>query len=119
MKLFVFIGIVCLLEYRNVVSAAFVQILIFICIDRIDLKADHAKILSRQLAGFTDRVHITLGTALAGKEQDLFHTGLRDDSPFMLDLRHIPLHAVDMVVAGDAAVNATVLAVVGHVQWVK
>ena len=61
-------------------------------------------------------LYIALRTAFAGKDQDFLHTGVSNDFHFMLNLLHIQLHAVDMVVAVEAAVDAVILAIVGNVQ---
>ena len=116
MKRFVFVRIVGFLEHRHIVSPALVEIFVFIGIYGVDLQTNHAEIFSCQLTGFTDVLYVALPTAFPGKDQDFLHAGVSNDLHFMLDLGHIQLHALDVVIAVEAAVNAVVFAIIGDVQ---
>ena len=116
MKLLISIRIVGFLKHRYVVCTAFVKVLVFIGIDRIDFKSYHTEILSCQLAGFTDIFHVALASALTGKDQDFLHTAVGDDLHLFFNLLHTELHAVDMVVTVKTTIDTVILAVVGYVQ---
>ena len=115
-ELLISVTVISLLKYSYIVNSAFVQILVFIGIQRIDLNPDHAEILSRQLAGFADVLHTALCAALACENKYLLHTAVGDDLHLVLDLLHIKLHALYVIIAVKSAVNAVVLAVVGDIQ---
>ncbi len=116
---FVFFGIIGFLKNGHIVRTAFVEILVFIGIDGIDLKTDHTEILSRQLTSFTDVFHITLSTALACEYEDLLHTAVSNNPHLFFDLFHGKLHTVNMVIAVKSAVNTVIFTVVGYVQGSK
>ena len=115
-ELFVFVGVVSLLKYRHIIRAAFVEIPVFLRIDRINLKPDHAEILPCKFTGFADVFHIALTSALTGQNQDFLHTAVGNDFHLMLDLFHVQFHAADVVVAVESAVDTVILAVIGNVQ---
>ena len=112
----IFLRIVSFLEHGHIVNAAFVEITVLIGVDGVNFHTHHAEIFSCELAGFTDILHITLRTAFAGKDQDLLHPGIGNDLHFIFNLLHIQLHAVDMVITVEAAVNTVVLAIIGDIQ---
>ena len=119
MQSFILVRIISLLENRHIICAAFMKICIFIGIHRINLKADHLEIFSRDLTGFSDVLHIGFGFALAGKDQDLLQTSLGDRCHFLLDLFFVQLCAADLVVAVKSTVNTVVLTVVCNVDRCK
>ena len=55
-------------------------------------------------------------TAFAGENQDFLHAAVGDDLHFVFNLLHVQFHALNVVIAVEAAVNAVILAVVGDVQ---
>ena len=116
MKLLVAIGVVGLLKNGDVVGAAFVEIAVLLGVHGVDLQAHHAEILPGQPAGFPDIFHVALPPALPGKDQNLLHAAGGNDLHLLLDLLQGELHAADVVVAVEAAVDAVVLAVVGDIQ---
>ena len=116
MERLVFDGIVGFLKDRHVVGAAFVEICVFVGIDRIDFQSDVSEILTRKSAGFSDIFDVAFLPALAGQDQDFFHTAVGDDLHFMLDLLEGQLHAANRIVTVEAAVNAVVAAVIGDIQ---
>ena len=73
MQRLVFVRVVGLLEHRHIVGAALVKIAVLIGIDRIDLQPHIPEIFPRQLTGLADILHIALGPALPGQNQDLLH----------------------------------------------
>ena len=111
----ILIRIVSLLEHRYIVRAALVQITVFICVDRINLKAHHAEVFPRQLAGISDVGYIALTAALAGQNQDFLHAAVSDHLHFFFDLLHGQLHTADVVIAVEAAVDAVIFAVIGDI----
>ena len=116
MQGFVLLVIIGLLEYGDVVHAAFVQISVLVHVQRIDLDADDAEILARQLDRFADVGHRRHGAALAGQQQNFLQAGLRDGLELLLDLVHVEFRAADLVMAVEAAVNAVVFAVICDVE---
>ena len=116
MQGFVLLIVIGLLEYGDVVHAAFMQISVLVHVQRIDLDADDAEILARQLDRLADVGHRRHGAALAGQHQNLLQAGLRDGLELLLDLVHVEFSAADLVVAVEAAVNAVVFAVICDVE---
>jgi len=116
MELFVALAVVRFLEHGHVIDAAFVQVLVFVDVYRIDFDADELEVLAGKLASFADVFDATFGAAFAGKQQDFFHTAVGDDLHFMLDLFHIQLHTLDVIVAVESAIDAVVFAVVCDVE---
>ena len=92
------------------------QVAIFVHVDRIDFHAHHAEILAGQLAGFADVFYAAFGAALARENQDFFHTAVGNHLHLVLDLLHRELHALDVVVAVEPAIDAVVFAVVRDVE---
>ena len=117
MKCLVFFRIIRFLKNGHIVSSTFMKISVFICVDRVNLKSDHSKILSRKLTCLTDVLHVTHTTALACKNQDFLHPGIGDDLHLMLDLLRCQAHSVDVIVAVKATVYTIVLAIIGNVEW--
>ena len=118
-ELLVALTIVGFLENGHVVYAAFMQVAVLVGIHRVDFYAYHAEILASQLAGLADVFHAALGSALACEQQNLFHAAVGNDLHLVFNLLHIQLHALDMVVAVESAVDAIVFAVVGDVDGRK
>ena len=116
MERFVFVGIVGFLKHCHIVHPTFMEIAVLIGVDGIYFYPHHSEILSRQLTGFADILHIALSAAFPGEDQYFLHAGIGNDLHFVLDLLHAQLHAPDMVVAVEAAVYAVVLAIIGNVQ---
>ena len=115
----VLVGVVGLLEDRDIVDAALMQISVLVNIDRIDLDTDIAKIFARDFDGFSDVLYVGILAALAGEDEDLLHAGLRDHLHFVLDLFKGELFAADLVVAVESAVDAVVLTVVCNINGCK
>ena len=115
-KLFETHLVVGFLENRHVVHAAFVQIAVLVGIHRINFHTHHAEILTGQLAGFADVFHAALRAAFACENQDFFHAAVGNHLHLVLDLLHGELHALDVVVAVEAAIDAVVFAVVGDIE---
>ena len=109
-------GVIRLLEHGHIVGAARPEIAVLVAVDGVDLQPHHAEVLPGQGAGLADVLHAAHGAALAGEDQDLLHAGVGDDPHLVLDLLPVQLHALDVVVAVEAAVDAVVLTVVGDVQ---
>ena len=112
----VLLDVVCLLKDGDVVGAALVQVTVVGDVHRIDLEADVAEVLARELAGFADVGDAALLLALARQHENLLHAALGDDLHLVLDLLLAELQPVDVVVAVEAAVDAVILAVVGDVE---
>ena len=93
------------------------EILVFIGVDRIDLKSNHTEILSCEHASFANVFHIALRTALTCKNEDFLHPAVGNDLHFLFNLLHCELHTVDVVVAVEAAIYTVVLAVVSNIKW--
>ena len=108
--------VVGFLEDGHVVHAAFVQVAVFVDIDRVDFHAHHAEILAGQLAGLADVFHAALRAAFAGEDQYFFHAAVGDDLHLVLNLLHRELHALDVVVAVEPAIDAIVFAIVRNVE---
>jgi hypothetical protein len=68
------------------------------------------------ISSFTDVFHVALRSALAGQNQNFFHTAVGNDFHFLFDLLHRELHSVDVVIAVKAAVHTVVLAIVCYVK---
>ena len=115
-KLFVAVTVVSLLEYSNVVYSALMEIAVVLGIHRVYLNANHAEVLPGKLASLTDVLDAAFCVALAGENEDLLHSAVSDDLHFMLYLLHVQLHAADIIIAVEAAVNAVVLAIIGDIQ---
>ena len=88
MQCFVLIRIVGFLKYRHIIGTAFMKITVFVCVDRIYLQSDHAEIFPCQPACLANIFDITLSTALAGQNQNFFHSGVSDHLHFLFDLLH-------------------------------
>ena len=65
---------------------AFMQILVFIRVYRINLNADVAEILPCNLYSLADVLHIRVRPALTCQNQNFLHAGIRDHLHLMLDL---------------------------------
>ena len=66
----VLVRIVGLLEHGDIIHAAFVQIGVFVHVERVNLNADHAEILARQLDRFADVADRRHRAAFAGQHED-------------------------------------------------
>ena len=115
-KLFVFVRVVGFLKYGYIIRAAFVEISVFLRIDRIDFKPDHAEIVPRQFAGFSYVSHMALGPAFAGKDEDFLHAAVGDDFHLFFNLFHGKLHPVNVVITVKSAVDAVIFTVIGYVE---
>ena len=111
-QLLVAVGVVCLLEYRDVVDAAPVQICVFVGVHRVDLDADCLEIMARELAGIADVLDAARAAAFARQYENLFEPRFGDRLKLSLDFLHVELRAADFVVAVEAAVDAVIFAVV-------
>ena len=116
MQGFVFNIVIGFLEYRHVISAAFVQIPIFIAVDRINFQTDIAEIFFCQPAGFPDILDITLRTAFSGQHQDFLNAGVCNDLHLMLDFLKSQFLTMNVVVAVKSAVHTVILAVVCNIK---
>ena len=116
MQSFILYIVIGFLENSDIIHTTFMQIPIFIRIHRINFHADHAEIFSCQLTSLTNVFDITHGTAFACQNQDFLHAAVRDDLHFLFNLLHIQLHAVDVVIAVEAAVYTVILAVIRNIQ---
>ena len=116
MKGLIFVRVVGLLKHGDIVRAALVKIAVLVYIDRIDFQSYHTKILSRQLTGLPYVIHITLGAALAGENQDLLHPAVSNHLHLVFNLLHSQLHPLNMVVAVKATVDTVILAIIGNVK---
>ena len=115
-ELLITFAVVCFLEHRHVINAAFVQILVLIDIHRVNFDAHKLEVLAGKLASFTDVFDTAFCTAFAGEQQDLFHAAVSDDLHLVLNLFHVQLHTLDVVVAVETAIDAVVFAVVCDVE---
>ena len=113
---FVLVGVIGFLENRDVVSAAFVQVGVFIGIDRVDFHTDDAEVLAGDFDGVADVVHIGHMAAFTGEHEHLFQAGLGDVGAFLVELFVVQAGPDDFVVAVEAAVDAVIFAVVGEVD---
>ena len=111
-QLLVAVGVVCLLEYRDVIDAAPVQVGVFVGVHRVDLDADGLEIAARELAGVADVLDAARAAALARQYENLFEPRFGDRLKLSLDFLHVELRAADFVVAVEAAVDAVIFAVV-------
>jgi len=118
-KLFVTLAVVRFLEDCHVVDAAFVQVLVFVDVYRVDFDAHELKVFAGELASFADVFDAALCAAFAGQQQDFFHAAIGDDLHFVFDLFHRKLHALDVVVAVKAAIDTVVFAVVRNIERSK
>ena len=116
MQLSVFILVICFLENSYVIYAAFMQVSIFIAVERINLYADYLEVLTGLLAGFTDVMHVAHLAAFAGKNKDFLLAGGGDGLHFGSNLLAAQAGALNFIVTVEAAVDAVVFAVVGNVQ---
>ena len=116
MQRFVFVRIIGFLENSDIIRTAFMKVLIFIHIDRINLKTYISEILAGQFTGLTDVFHITHMSALACQHQDFLNTGICNDFHFMLDFLHVQFLAVNMVITVKTTVNAIIFTVIGNIK---
>ena len=116
MQRLVFIRIVGLLKYGNVVRTALMQVAVLIAIDRIDFQPYIAEIFLCQLTCLTDVFHIALCAALAGQHQDFLDTGIRDNFHLMLNFLEVQLLSMNVIVTVESTVNAVILTVVCNIK---
>lgn len=116
MQLCVFILIICFLENSYVIYAAFMQISVFIAVERIDFYAYNLKVLACLLAGFADVMHVAHLAAFAGKNKDFLLAGSGDSLHFGSNLLAAQAGALNFIVTIEAAVDAVIFAVVGDIQ---
>ena len=67
MECFIFIGIVCFLENGHIVGAAFMEICVFVGVDRIDFQTDDFEIFLCDFAGFPNVLYCGFAAAFTGK----------------------------------------------------
>ena len=116
MQGFVFIRIVCFLENRYIIGAAFMEICVFVGVDRIDFQTDDFEIFLCNFAGFPDVLYCGFAAAFSGKNQDFPQSCFGDGCHFFIDFFFVQLGTVDFIMAVETAVNAVVFAVVGNVD---
>ena len=116
MQLSVFILVICFLENSYVIHAAFMQVSVFIAIERIDFYAYNLKVLACLLAGFADVMHVAHLAAFAGKNENFLLAGGGDGLHFGSNLLAAQAGALNFIVTVEAAVDAVIFAVVGNVQ---
>ena len=116
MQRLVFIRIVGLLKYGNVVRTALMQVAVLITVDRIDFQPYIAEIFLCQLTCLTDVFHIALCAALAGQHQDFLDTGIRDNFHLMLNFLEVQLLSMNVIVTVESTVNAVILTVVCNIK---
>lgn len=116
MQLCVFILVIGFLENSYVIHAAFMQISVFIAVERIDFYAYNLEVLACLIAGFADVMHVTHFAAFAGKNKDFLLTGGGDSLHFGSNLLAAQAGALNFIMAVEAAVNAVIFAVVGDIQ---
>ena len=116
MQLLVLIRVIGFLEHGDIVRAALVQIGVLIGIHRINLHAANAEILTRDLAGAADVLHIRHSAAFAGQNQNFLKAGLCDGGHFLMDALIIQLGSLDLIMTVKSAVDAEVLAVIGDIN---
>ena len=112
----VLVGIVCLLKNRHVVSSAFMEISVFVGIDRIDLKPYHPEVFPGHLAGFADVFHVAHAATLAGEYEYFLHPRVGDYLHLVLYLLRSQPHPVYIVITVESTVDAVILTVVGYVK---
>mgnify|MGYP000435317149 CR=1 FL=1 len=98
MQLCVFILVICFLENSYVIHAAFMQVSIFIAVERINLYADNLKVLAGLLAGFTDVMHVAHLAAFAGKNKNFLLAGGGDGLHFGSNLFAAQAGALNFIV---------------------
>ena len=108
MQLCVFILIICFLENSYVIYAAFMQISVFIAVERIDFYAYNLKVLACLLAGLANVMHVTHLAAFAGKNEDFLLAGSGDGLHFGGNLLTAQAGALNFVMAVEATVNADI-----------
>ena len=116
MQLCVFILIICFLENSYVIYAAFMQISVFIAVERIDFYAHNLKVLACLLAGLADVMYVTHFAAFTGENENFLLAGSGDSLHFSSNLLAAQAGALNFIVTVEAAVDAVVFAVVGNVQ---
>ena len=116
MKLFITLAVVGFLEYGYVINAAFVQVLVFIDIYRVDFDAYELEVLACKLASLTDVFDTAFSAAFAREQQDFFHATVGDDLHLVLNLFHVQLHTLNVIVAVETAIDAVVFAVVCNIE---
>lgn len=115
MQLCVFILIICFLENSYVIYAAFMQISVFIAVERIDFYAHNLKVLACLLAGLANVMHVTHFAAFAGENENFLLAGSGDSLHFGSNLLAVQAGALNFIMAVEAAVNAVIFAVVGYI----
>ena len=81
---FIFFRVIRLLENGHVIHTAFMQILIFIHIHRIDFNSDVFEIFPSNFYCLTNIFHIRIFPAFSCKQQYLFHSSFGYNLHFML-----------------------------------
>ena len=109
-------GVVRLLEHRDVIDAAFVQVGVFVLVHGVHFHAHHAEALGGQLARLADVGGVGARAVFAREQQDLLEPRRGDGVELGDDARAVETGAADVVVAVEAAVHAVVVAVVRQVQ---
>ena len=116
MQGFVFHIVIGFLKYGHIICTTFMQVTIFITVDRINFQTDIAEIFLCQPAGFPDILDITLRTAFSGQHQDFLNAGVCNDFHLMLDFLKSQFLTMNVVVAVKSAVHTVILAVVCNVK---
>ena len=116
MQLCVFILIICFLENSYVIYAAFMQISVFIAVERIDFYAYNLKVLACLLAGLANVMHVTHFAAFTCENENFLLAGSGDGLHFGSNLLAAQAGALNFIMAVEAAVNAVIFAVVGDIQ---
>lgn len=91
-----------------VIYAAFMQISVFIAVERIDFYAYNLKVLACLLAGLADVMHVTHFAAFTGENENFLLAGSGDSLHFGSNLLAAQAGALNFIMAVEAAVNAVI-----------